>query len=292
MLFSIRNTVSLAKFSYAFIILNVFIMFTFFVGIYCEPKQLPSHNQMIVIGLSAVFGLFSGLYIAYRTNFSSLYALLMLLYFFILWEILLSGSVAAFVLRLAGRDDLRWFAFNTNAVCMAFSLIVGMSMEAGRLGMLKGENDWREKIDEYIDYTRRQVSPTLTTKPHTMNVKDLIWLVAAGSANIPLLFELYGGGRINAVFIAAPMLMIVFAYVNLITFGPGLTRLLLLRKIEKEMGYRFQNADYEEIQEIRRRFFMAEWLMKDYQPPQTENVADTATKKQTGIKPKKQRRRK
>jgi hypothetical protein len=92
-------------------------------------------------------------------------------------------------------------------------------------------------------------------------------MAAAIGVNIPLLFQIYGGGRNNAIFLAVPLMTVTFTYINLKIFGPGLTRIFLLRKIEKEQGYRFQNADYEKIQELRRGFFLSRWLMKDYRPP-------------------------
>ena len=57
------------------------------------------------------------------------------------------------------------------------------------------------------------------------------------------------------------------SYINIAVMGPMLMRIVFLRKLEKEQGYRFANADYERIQELRRHFRFARWLMKDYRPP-------------------------
>lgn len=51
---------------------------------------------------------------------------------------------------------------------------------------------------------------------------------------------------------------------NLKQFGPAFLRLLLVRRLEKEAGRPFVNADYEQIQELRRTFFLSRWLMRDY----------------------------
>jgi len=150
---------------------------------------------------------------------------------------------------------------------VAFTLLVSILLEAMRLKLLIGESRWREEIEKYLDYSKRLVSPTLTTRAAMPTSINTICMTAAIGVNIPLMFQLLSGSRDNAIFLAAPLGMVTFAYINLKTFGPGITRIFLLRKIEKEQGYRFQNADYEKIQELRRGFFLAKWLMKDYRPP-------------------------
>jgi hypothetical protein len=60
------------------------------------------------------------------------------------------------------------------------------------------------------------------------------------------------------------MFIAVFSYMNVKVVGPKIACLYLLRKYEKQTGRRFVNADYEKIQDLRRRFFLSRWLMKDY----------------------------
>ncbi|HPL97966.1 MAG: hypothetical protein WAP08_08505 [Smithellaceae bacterium] len=276
MLYSLRNAPFMSKLCYAFCGLNVFAIALFFVVMCCEsPKHIPSEILLPALCLAAVAGIALGLYLSYRAEFSSLYAIFISPYYVGVLPILMGGSIAAFAFLLAGRPDVRWFAFNTNAFCMLLTIAMGMLLEARALGLLEGRNRWREEIDKYIDYSKSQVQPELTTKPHAVSIKDTFWIAAVGITNIPLLFELYGGGRANAIFLAAPLSIITFSYLNIKTFGPALVRILLLRKIEKEVGYRFQNADYEQIQELRRGFFLSRWLMKDYRPPKVESFSIT-----------------
>ncbi len=289
MLYSIRNApFIISKSSLIYSSANALFFAIFFLVMYCDnPKNVPGKTLLILAFLGVVIGLIQGLYITYRSYFALHHSFIMSLHFTILIEILMIGSTVAFAFRLVGSPEFRWFAFNTNLVCVILTLLIGMYLESVRLEVWRKTNRWREEIEKYIDYAKRQVDPALTTKPHKMDYRDIFWLAVPLTANIPLLFELYGGGKVNAVFFAAPLGIITFSYINLKTFGPGLTRLLLLRKIEKEVGYRFQNADYEEIQEMRRGFFLAKWLMKDYRPPQAESVADAASEKQVVKKQKK-----
>jgi hypothetical protein len=182
-------------------------------------------------------------------------------------EIIIFGSSTGLAMLKAGRIDLRWFSFNTNVVCLLLALFIGMFLEAKRLGLFNREDRWRGEIEKHLDYSKRTVMPASTTNPSKMSYKDAIWIGAIGAVNIPLFFQIYGGGRDNAIFLVAPLAILASSYMNFKTFGPGLTRIFLLRKIEKEQGYRFQNADYAKIQELRRGFILSRWLMKDYRPP-------------------------
>jgi hypothetical protein len=280
MMFTYPNAVlTLSKLGWCFSVLNVMALFAFFVAMYTDkPNQGLSDMFLIAIAIGAIGGLVQGIYIKFRAEFASLCSIVMLSYYIASFEIIFGGGTAAFAVLLGGSSDLRWFAFNTNVGCVVLSLLIGMLLEARRLGLLKSEYRWREEIGKHLNLLKRQVSPTLTTKPSKMNSADIIWLTAGIGVNIPLLFQLYGGGRDYAVFFAAPLLTLTLFYINLKIFGPGFVRIYLLRKIEKENGYRFQNADYEQIQELRRSFFLARWLMKDYRLP---IVAAAAAKSNT-----------
>lgn len=269
MLFSYKiSGAFLSKLWWCFSFMNALTLFAF-LGLMCNdtPKQAINETFLIVIALGATVGIAHGLYVMFCTKFSSLYAIAASSYLIISLEIMFAGSGTALAMMLTGRPDLRWFAFSTNAACVILALLIGILQEAARLGLLKGENRWRENIGKYLDFSKRLVDPALTTKADRPTSMDAISITAGIGVNIPLLFQIYGGGRDNAIFLAAPLLTLTFFYLNYKTFGPGLTRIFLLRKIEKEQGYRFQNADYEKIQELRRGFFLSRWLMKDYQLP-------------------------
>jgi hypothetical protein len=238
-----------------------------YVVMFCKPEQVPSNTLFTIVVITMVIGLLVGLYIMFRAEFTSLYSIIVPTYIILLTEVSFGGSLVAFAVQLSGRYGLRWFAFNTNFTCVVVTLLISILMEAKKLKLLMEESHWREEIGKYLDYSKRLVSPTLTTRAAMPTSINAICMAAAIGVNIPLLFQIYGGGRNNAIFLAVPLMTVTFTYINLKIFGPGLTRIFLLRKIEKEQGYRFQNADYEKIQELRRGFFLSRWLMKDYRPP-------------------------
>ncbi len=219
-----------------------------------------------------LFGTTVGLYIKYRVYFASRYALFHWLPIVIF---LVGGSsmIAAIASPAAGYADREWSAFFLGALGVLPSLVIGMWLEARLLGWWQGDGrqGWKPKIDPFVDYATRQVSPLLAESVNgrfrEYPSSAFGWIVSLG-LNIPLFSELFGGGRQNVVFYALPVVIGCASYINIAVIGPALMRIVFLRKLEKEQGYRFANADYERIQELRRHFRFACWLMKDYRPPQ------------------------
>lgn len=250
--------------------------------------QLPTVQMLLATVVAALIGLMLGSFLTYRSTFDSSYGVGVFVYWIILMELLAAGGAAALAAQVGGRPDLLWFAFVANAFCMVLSLLGGMYREAKALGWRLGDvsHPWRESLEKYIDYSKSQVRPELTNgaTDQTSVIKSPMWIVAVGATNIPLLFELFAGGRNNAIFLVVPVLTGTLAYVNVKTIGPGLVRLLLLRKLEKAAGRRFVNADIEQIQDLRRGFFLSRWLMKDFavaKPGSAASVAARQRKRRT-----------
>ena len=226
-----------------------------------------------VIAASTLFGALLGLYARHRARFGSLYAMCP---FIVIFLFLAVGTavLAAIASRTAGRPDREWLAFFLGMLGTLPSLLIGMWLEARWFGWRLGgaTQRWKRKIEPFVDYATRQVSPSLTEnlskrfKEYPSSTSG--WCVSL-VLNIPVFAEVFGGGRQNAVFYALPVIIGCFSYANIVAIGPIFMRIFFLRILEKEQGYRFANADYEQIQELRRHFRFARWLMKDYRPPQS-----------------------
>lgn len=219
--------------------------------------------------LAGCYGFGMGLHQKFRARFGTTTALVTFLYLIVTMNWMFLGSGTALAALVAGKADLRWHAFLANGLLVTLSIVGGMYREARRLEYWKKEDPslWKIKLGKYVDYAAHRIVPS---KENDLRAEGDKWtrygpiIAMAGQANMVLLFELYGGGRNNAVFIGVPLLAGVLTYLNLKQFGPAFMRLLLVRKLEKEAGRPFVNADYEQIQELRRTFFLSRWLMKDY----------------------------
>jgi hypothetical protein len=247
-------------------IFNTMALVLFLVPLF--ENKIPAYPLLCAMAVVACVGFVVGAYVTFRSRCGSTAALLLFLYMLLTMEIMFAGGVAALAVSIAGRVDLRWLAFFTNAFCMVVTLLDGIYHEAKAIGWRRTSTSdrWKKGIEKYIDYSTYQISPSLTysATENASAIKSPFWIVAVGSANIPLFFEYFAGGRSNAIFFAVLCLTGVFIYVNLKYWGRDLLRLLLLRKLEKSLGRRFVNADLEQIQQLRRGFFMARWLMKDF----------------------------
>jgi hypothetical protein len=238
--------------------------------------KIPGNFIFKIIFFGAIIGFFSGLYITFRSTLSSGFGLFGFCYGVISLELLMAGGAIGLLMRQAGFYELRWFAFFTNFLGLSITLFAGIYYEVKSLGVfdVAQPKRWQKEIEKYIDYPSRKVLPALTngqglSQPKSNYFTSPYAFLAMGISGIPLFFELYVGGKANAIFFAAPVMTTVLIYQNFKKFGPGLVRIHLLRKLEKSVGYRFINADLEQIQELRRTFFLSRWLMKDYVKPQS-----------------------
>lgn len=252
------------------IVLAVFLFGTFESGF--ETAYI--FGLLAIIGL---IGLVAGSYYTFRSSCGVDASLYYLLYVVIALEYFFGNGAAAAAVQIAGRPDLIWIAILVNSLTMLVTLMYGIHIEIKNfrpLNKLTGMYSL-ERFEKYINYPLRQIRPEVIVNTATTNNtwKSPVFLVAVGSANIPLLFDLYSGGRFNAIFLAIPMVSGACAYINVKGFGPSLLHLYLLQKLENSLGHRFINADYEQIQDLRRTFFLSRWLMKDYIKPTSKAAA-------------------
>ncbi|WP_027474678.1 hypothetical protein [Curvibacter gracilis] len=233
------------------------------------PGAAHVREIFIAVASFSAIGFFVGAYLKYRSSFDSTCGLWGYLYLIVVLELMLSGGGFALVFSSAGRLNIVWFAVCANALILLLTVLAGMWREAISLDFFSGPSGrWKKNISRYIDCSRHQVDPLLITDFPLMGrgrvVRSPVWIAAVGSTNIPFLFEVFAGGRVSAVFWVVPLLAGLFSYLNISSLGPGLLRIILLRRLEKCLGRRFINADLVHIQELRRGFLMARWLMKDF----------------------------
>ncbi len=228
---------------------------------------------LLIITIGAIGGFFIGTYAKFRSKFNSTYGLYGFLYAFLVLQVMFTGGSAALLVQILGRSDLRWLAFGSSFFCLVLTLFGGMHREAKALYLFDKTKPeyWKDALKQHFEFERQIVKPSLTSQMR--DIKDggtqtsYIWIAAGASVNIPLLFEIYGGGKNNAIYLVLIILLGTFTYINIKNLGPGLLRLIVLRRLEKSLGYRLINADLEQIQALRRSFFLSRWLMKDYVKP-------------------------
>jgi hypothetical protein len=227
-------------------------------------RETPIPSLLYPIAFAGLIGISMGMYMKYRSAMATTHNCFAIPYFLLIMEIIVGSACMALAAEIADRLDMKWLLVVTNCLFILATLATGAYREAKALGVLdkNSASGWRVKLGKYIDQKKYTIQPQLDAKAAQGGNGSM--LIMFLSVNIPLLFELYSGSRNNAIFLAVPLFLGVFTYLNLRKFGPSIVHLYLLRKLEKESGRRFINADFEKIQELRRTFFLSRWLMKDY----------------------------
>ena len=190
----------------------------------------------VITGATAI-GALIGLYARHRARFGSRYAMCPIILIFIFLAVC-TAMFAAIASRTAGRPDREWLLFFLGALGTLPSLLIGMGLEARLLGWRFGDSTqrWRRSIELFVDYTTRQVSPSLTEnvskrfKEYPSSTAG--WVLSLG-LNIPVIAEVFGGGRQNAVFFGLPLAIGCASYLNIAVHGPVLMRILFLRVLER-----------------------------------------------------------
>ena len=232
-------------------------MFPIFVAI-------PARFILTATTIFGMIGLLFGMYIKYRSTLAISHCCFYMAYFLFVMEFLFGVGSVIMAVHIGGRPDLYRFVLGVASLSMLLALLAGIFHQALALRLFDKDDGqfWRGKLGRYIDDRGRIINCDFGNRIPID--KGLLTLGLVVAINIPLLFEFYGGERNNVVILAAPMLIGTFIYLNLSKIGPWIVQLYLLRKLEKSFGCRFINADYEQIQALRRTFFLSRWLMKDY----------------------------
>jgi hypothetical protein len=237
---------------------------------------------IVVLALGAVVGFAIGLYVTYRSDLNSTTALNSLIYLLLVMGFMFAGGFAAFLPKLLGQSEMIWTVFLTFAGIILIFLLIGIYSGAKTLGwpQLDQKDIWNSNFNKIISYSTHKITPgKIQTSVNLEGWPTCSFALVGMGMNIPLLFELFSGDRFNAIFLVIPLLTAIWGYLNIFLIGPSFAKIASLRKLEKSLGYRFINADYEQIQELRRTFFLSRWLMKDYVKPAGKAVTNDAVQR-------------
>ena len=251
--------------------INALAVFIFLGGMFGQDAE---GFLGVCISVAAIIGLCSGLYITFLSRFDSAYLSVFLGYYAVVINIPLCGAAMGFAVGFFGYPNLRWpllfFVSGGGVVSLAYG-VLNSARAVRYFEEDTGTRFWRKEIDKYVNVKNRTIDPHAVlgaSYAKNEDTKIARSIVYAGIGIVPALFLLFTGRRDNVIYLGAAALLVGAVLVNVRIVGPMIFRLYLIRKIEREQGYRFANADYEQIQELRRHFRFARWLMKDYRPPQ------------------------
>jgi hypothetical protein len=215
---------------------------------------LPKEVLFAAAPVTGLVFLVAGLHIKYRSRYTAQEALWSLPLTLMFFGSLLVASTTALAWR-AHRPDLQGLALGIAALLAFGGLASGYWSERRQLVAPPGEVP--KALQALIDLQRHRLLPMPAPRQPAMGT---IAFFAALGLNAPLLMQLGGWGTNDVVWLAMPLLGGAVTYVLATGFGPALARALAVLAIERRAGQPFRTSRLEELQALRRTFWLSRWL--------------------------------
>ncbi|OWQ45474.1 hypothetical protein CDL60_19735 [Roseateles noduli] len=229
-------------------------------GLFVVPAlwafALPKAVLFAVAPVTGLVFLIAGLHIKYRSRYSPQEALWSLPLTLIFFGSLLVASTTALAWR-AQRPDLQTLAVGIAWLLTIGGLASGYWSEHRHLAASPGQIP--KPLEPLLDLPRHRVRPMPSPRQPTIG---RIAFLAALALNAPLLLQMGGWQANDVVWLAMPLLGGAVTYLLATGFGPALARAIAVRDIEKRIGQPFCTSRLEELQTLRRTFWLSRWLAR------------------------------
>lgn len=212
-----------------------------------------------LLPLSVVLGvvfLAYGLYIKYRARYSpreALWAAVMALLFF---GSLLVASTTSLAWR-AERPDLQPLALALAAFMGIGGMSIGFIAERRRLRVIDARTGLPAPLVPILDLKQHRLLPWPPPPPPRIGT---VAMLAAIFLNLPLLLQVRGWNANDIVWLIMPALGATVTMLLASGFGPGLARAIALLDIERRIGRRLVTSRLEELQALRKGFWLSRLL--------------------------------
>lgn len=217
---------------------------------------VDTHTLLMLAPVSGFVFLVFGLHLKYRSRFSPREALWSFPIALIFFGTLLVTSTTALAWR-AQRADLQWLALALAFVLLFGGMLIGYLSEARRLAVTR--DGIPLPLQPMLDLKRHRVLPVAAPRPPKLGT---VAVLSALVLNVPLVLQAGGWSANDVVWLAMPVLGATVAYVATTGLGPALARALALRRIERQLGHAFCTSRLEELQQLRRGFWLSRWLAR------------------------------
>lgn len=229
-------------------------------GLFVVPAlwafALPKDVLFAAAPMTGLAFLIAGLHIKYRSRYTPKDALWSLPLTLMLFGSLLVASTTALAWR-AQRPDLQALAVGVAVVLTIGGLAAGYWSERRHLAASPGEVP--KALESLLDLQRHRVRPMPAARQPAMGK---VAFLAALALNAPLLLQMNGWQANDVVWLAMPLLGGAVTYVLATGFGPALARAIAVRDVEKRVGQTFCTSRLEELQTLRRTFWLSRWLAR------------------------------
>ena len=215
-------------------------------------------------------------WIAYRSGFATRHGLVAPMAMLLMLVPMAAGS-AVLTLNMAGA--LAWRGGAVVSVGGSLLLVfAGAVVRQWRLLQRQGlDGPWvREHVDPVSGRLR---FAALMPGSSDRTQWSPVW-VAALAANIPLIYRSWGVSDLQVM----PIVMVVMLLTGMWIFagysGPTFGKALFLLRWERRAGRTLVHENWEDLQALRRSYWLSRWLMVKEPPPPTATAAPRPTRTQ------------
>jgi hypothetical protein len=171
---------------------------------------------------------------------------------------LMSGATVM-TLSLAGLPQLSWLAVGTCSLSLAMAFVAGFRRQWLPLRNEGFDGAWAcTNVDP--EAGRLRASALLDNTPGAVPTSP--WLIAALAANGPLLYRAWGATDAQAMPFVLAVLVLTSVWIFVRKVGPTAARGWFVLQLERHHGKRILHEHHEELQALRRSFWLSRWLMQ------------------------------
>jgi hypothetical protein len=196
-------------------------------------------------------------WIAYRSDFGGRQGIAGAALLLLLAPLMSGASVLA--LLLSGLPQLSWLAVGTCFLSLAIAFVASLRRRWLTLRREGFDGAWAcTNLDP--DVARLRATALLGTDMAAAPTSP--WLVAALAANGPLLYRAWGASDAQAMPFVLAVLALTSVWVCTRNVGPMAARGWFVLQLERHHGRRIVHEHHEELQALRRSFWLSRWLME------------------------------
>lgn len=225
----------------------------------CYSKML-SREALLILWLalsSTQVGL--GAWVAYRSDYATRHGLVAS-FLGLLFVAPLVAGVTVIALSMAGAQELS----NLAIVSVSGSMLLTVAWTLWRqLQQLVREGPAGPWVRDHVDADAGRIRADTLVRGAGDAPSRKPWLAIALGVNLPLIYQSWGITDSQAMPVILVGLLSGSVWLCAAVFGPMAGKALYLRRLERAAGRRFFHEGYDELQALRRGFWLSRLLLVD-----------------------------
>jgi hypothetical protein len=222
----------------------------------------PGSLVLLALYLGSLMLVLSG-WIAYRSEFATRYGLVAPLLGLVLLVPMAAGG-AVLTLNMTGALAWRGWAAVSVGGSLLFVFAGTVAYQWRRLQQQGLDGPW---VREHVDPVSGRLRADALMPGHGNQTQWSPWWIGAVACNIPLVYHSWGVSDTQAMPIILLVLALTAAWICTGYIGPAAGKALFLLGWERRAGRTLVQEGWDDMQALRRSFWLSRWLMVKEPPP-------------------------